>query len=244
MLDKKYALITGASRGIGAATARIFAKKGANLILVARNKEALQKIQDELSLLTQVHIYACDLQKSTEIKKLFGFIRTHTKELDILIHAAGMMYSAMQMMSREQIIKELFDTNFISAYELSRYASKMMLRQKSGSIVFISSIMALEGAKAHSAYSASKSALKGLMHSLAKEYAPHIRINCVAPGVVQTDMIASLSKEEKERIIAATPLARLAMPEEVAQTLLFLSSDMSSFITSQTIRVDGGLCSF
>ena len=244
MLRDKWVVITGASRGIGEATARLFAQNGAKLILVARNEAKLRQIQNELTPCSEVYIYPCDIKQSDTIKELFSFIKQHTKELHILIHAAGMMQAGMQIMTKEQSLKELLDTNFISAYELSRYAAKTMLRQKSGAIIFFSSIMALEGAKAHSAYSASKAALEGLMRSLAKEYAPYIRINCVAPGVVETDMIASLSDEEKERIIAATPLARLAMPEEIAQTLLFLSSDMASFITSQTIRVDGGLCSF
>ena len=244
MLKGKYALITGASRGIGKETVKLFAQNQANLILVARDEEALQKIQNELNSLCKVEIYPCDLQKSNNIKELFGFIKQYTKQLDIVIHAAGAMHVGMQMMTKEEDVQEIFTTNFFSAYELSRYSAKMMLRQKSGSIIFLSSVMALRGAKAHSAYSASKAALEGLMRSLAKEYAPHIRINTVAPGVVQTDMTASLSEEEKERIIASTPLARLATPNEIAQTLLFLSSDMASFITAQTLRVDGGLCSF
>jgi 3-oxoacyl-[acyl-carrier protein] reductase len=241
MLKDRWVLITGASKGIGKATAREFAKNGANLLLVARDKQALQALHNELQ--TSSYIFICDISTEVEIKQLFVKISKITKTIDVLINNAGILYSAPLLMSKRDEMEKLFATNFYSVMHMSQYASRMMLRQKKGSIVNLSSVMGIEGAKNHTAYSASKASLIALSKSLSKELAPFIRVNVVAPGVVETSLIESLKNTQREKIINTIPLQRFAKDIEIAQTILFLASDMSSFITGEVLRVDGGLCS-
>jgi len=241
MLQNRWVLITGANQGIGKATAKEFAKNGANLILVARDEERLKIVQNELE--RPSYIFVCDITQESEIKHLFTQITKITKRLDVVVNNAGILYSAPLFMSKRDKMEEIFATNFYSVVHISQYASRMMLRGKKGSIINLSSAMGIEGAKNHAIYSASKASLIALTQSLSKELAPSIRVNAVAPGVVDTPLIASLSEQQKESIINATPLKRFASANEIAQTILFLASDMSSFITGEVLKVDGGLCS-
>jgi len=241
MLQGKWVLITGASRGIGRATAKEFALQGANLLLVARDAQALQTIQEEIQ--TPSHTFVCDLSNEKEIKELFLKIRKITKVLDVVVNNAGILYSAPLFMSKREDIEKVFATNFYSVVHISQYASRMMLAKKQGSIINISSIMGISGASAHSIYSASKASLIALTKSLAQELSPYIRVNAIAPGVVDTSIIDGMDEEKQRVLKERTPLQRFAKESEVAQSILFFATDMSSFITGEVLRVDGGLCS-
>lgn len=240
MLTDRWVLITGASSGIGEATAQLFAKNGAKLLLLARDMQKLQAIQK--SIKTQCHIFSVDVSKYDEIKECFIQIRKITKTIDVLVNNAGILESSMFMMTKQETIKNLFEVNTFSQMYVTQFASKMMIKQKKGSIVNVASIMGVSGASAHALYSASKSAVIGFSKSLAKELSP-IRVNAIAPGIVDTPLLDSLSEEQKEELSKKIPLKRLATPQEIAQSILFLASDMSSYITATILEVDGGLCS-
>ncbi|ACM93331.1 3-oxoacyl-[acyl-carrier-protein] reductase [Nautilia profundicola AmH] len=240
MLKGKTAVITGASSGIGLATARLFSKNGAFVILVSKNLEKLEKATEDID---RKALFDTDLSKYDEVKSLFSNIRKVTKNIDILVNNAGIIHSSMFMMTNDKTIKEVFEINTFSQMYMAQFASKIMLRQKNGSIINVSSIMGVEGAKGHVAYSASKSALIGFTKSLAKELAPFIRVNAVIPGVVDTPLLDNLDNDAKEKLSSQILLKRLATPDDIAKSILFLASDMSNYITSTVLEVDGGLCS-
>ena len=243
MLQQRYALITGASKGIGKQTAHLFAKNGANLLLVARDIDALVSLRDELQEFSiNVDIFSCDLTDENEIKSLFIKIKKVTKIIDIVVNNAGIIKSSMFSMTNSDTLKDMFQTNLYAPYILTQYATRMMRKSPYASVIFISSMMATKGGIGHSAYASSKSALDGMMKSLAKELAPAIRVNAIAPGVVQTDMIKTLSEDEKEEYTSKSLFKRLATPNDIANVILFLASDMSKYITAELINVDGGIC--
>jgi len=240
MLKEKWAIVTGASSGIGLATAKLFSQNGAKLILIARDESRLKALKEELE--SETHIFSVDVSRYDEIKECFLKIRKITKNIDILVNNAGILKSSMFIMTNQSSIEELFRINTFSQMYMAQFASKMMIKQKRGSIINISSIMGVSGSSAHAAYSASKAAIVGFTKSLAKELAP-IRVNAVAPGVVMTPLIDSLTLDEKEELVKKIPLKRLASPKEIAMSIMFLASEMSSYITASVLEVDGGLCS-
>jgi 3-oxoacyl-[acyl-carrier protein] reductase len=241
MLKDRYALITGASRGIGAAIARNFALNGAKLILISRDYDALKNLQDELSH-TEVHIFLADISKHSDVKELFLKIKKLTPHLDIVINNAGILEGALLSMTKESSIQQTFETNLFGQFYILQYTTRLMRKSSSASIVNITSAMGVQGARGHSMYSASKAAVIGFSRSLSKELAPHIRVNAIAPGVIQTDLTANLDDKKREEFISDTLLKRVGLADEVAQSALFLASDMSSFITGEVLSVDGGLC--
>lgn len=243
MLKNRYALITGATSGIGKAIATTFAKNGAQVILHGKDKEKLQKALTELQADgLQVFGVSFDVGSQESVKKGFGEIRKITKKLDILINNAGVMEVGALMGVSQQSLYELFAINTFGAFYTTQFASRMMVKQKNGVIVNIGSIMGERGEAFHSAYSASKAALGAFTKSIAKEFAPYnIRANMIAPGVVETAMTESMNEEEREKFLKRIALKRFATPQEVANAALFLSSDLSSYITGKTIEVDGGM---
>ena len=239
MLKDKWVLITGASSGIGRESVELFAKNGAKLLLLARDIEKLQSLQ---SIGAESYIFSVDVSDYEEVKKCFMQIRKITKSIDVLVNNAGILESAMFMMTNQKTIQNVFEVNTFSQMYVSQFVSKMMIKQKKGSIINVTSIMGISGANAHTIYSASKAAIIGFTKSLAKELAP-IRVNAIAPGIVDTPLLDSISDEKKNEFIQKIPLKRLALPQEIAQSILFLASDMSSYITASVLEVDGGLCS-
>ena len=228
MLTDKWCVITGASRGIGKETAKLFKQNNANLILISRNSEDIEIEGEKFSV---------DLSNYEEVKKLFKKISKITKKIDVLVNNAAIMHTSLIAMTKPEDIERVFKTNVFSNFYIASFASRFMLRSKNASIINIGSILA-RGALGHSVYSASKAALIGFTKSLAKELAP-IRVNMISPSIVKTDMTKNLDKS----IIEKTLLKRMADPIEIAKVSLFLASDMSSYITGENINVDGGLCS-
>ena len=244
MLKNCWSLISGASGGIGVSLAKEFAKNGSNLVLVAKDEIKLIGLKKELKEFgVEVYTFAFDISSYDEVKQFFKNLPKITKRLDIVINNAAIMHTSMIATTKKEDIDKLFQTNVFSAFYILSFASRVMLKAKKGSIVNINSIMGCSGASGHSLYSATKASISGFTKSLSKELAPFIRVNEIAPGVVDTKMIEKLKDEEKEKIIQNTPLKRIANPDEIAKVALFLSSDMASFITGECIRVDGGLCS-
>ncbi len=232
MLEHKTILVTGSSRGIGAATARLAKKYRARVILHGKtDSEELRKLGKELD----AEYLACEVAEITESSiARFGGI-------DILVNSAGINQSKTFKELTNDDWREIFETNVIGTVAASRAVIPGMLERGHGSIVNIASIKGYLHVYGKPAYAASKAAVMRLTSSMAEEFAPAIRINAIAPGFTDTDMThGTLSPRIKEQI-ARIPLKRMAKPEEIAEAVLFLASDKATYITGQTLLVDGGL---
>jgi len=244
MLRGKIALVTGVTRGIGRAIVEVYAKNRAHIILHARDKEQVNIVADELTgkygIDTDIVIF--DLSSYEEIKRGFREIYKITKKLDILVNSAGVMNDALIGMVTQKQVDGTFAVNTFSAIYLSQYSSRLMSRHKSGSIINIGSIMGTNGNRGQVVYSGSKAAIIGITKSLAKELAgSNIRVNCITPGFIDTDMTNSLSENIYQEKIETIAMGRAGKAQEVADTALFLASDLSTYVTGQTIGVDGGI---
>lgn len=236
----KTVLITGASRGIGAAIAEAFAEAGYfPIINYTKNNSAAQalsqKIQDKFNIKSLV--YKCDVSDSEAVRKMFGEIG----EIDVLVNNAGISQQKLFTDITDEDWRKMMSVNLDGVFYCSREALKGMIKRKSGSIINVSSMWGEVGASCEVHYSASKSAVIGLTKALAKEVAPsNIRVNCIAPGVIDTDMMKDFDDETRNALVEETPLLRLGKPEDIANAAVFLASEKASFITGQTLSVNGG----
>lgn len=243
-LDGRIVLLTGATGGLGTAIAEVLAARGAQLVLAGRNAETLEQLQATLAARNTPALAALtyDLQDDkASSAALQEFARQH-KRLDVLINAAGIMLDAPLGMIGSEAIQQTLQINLTATLNHMQYAARLMTRQGSGSIINIASIVGIVGSANQALYAASKSAVIGATKSAAKELAPKgIRVNAVAPGFIDTALTASYKPEQRERIIAAIGMRRAGTPEEVAETVAFLASDASCYITGQVIGIDGGM---
>lgn len=246
MLTGKNAVVTGARRGIGRATVETFASFGANVWACARKPDdAFEEDMRRLSEKFSVSIWPLyfDVTDEAQVKQAVQAIRKQRVNIDALVNTAGVAEdsTSFQMTSIDKM-KRVFDTNFFAVTLLTQYVSRLMARQGGGSIVNISSVAGLDGEPAQYEYAASKAAVAGATKHLARELAPYnIRVNAVAPGMVETEMGAKIEEDLKTRILSKTILKRVGKPEEIANTIAFLASDLAGYITGQVIRVDGGM---
>ena len=231
----KRVLITGASRGIGAAIARRLAREGYSLLLHGnRSVESLSDLCEELG----AQMLLADLSDEAAVLEL----ARQAGEVDVLIHSAGIAsYGLYQDLSNEEL-SELMNVDLRAPMILTRELISAMIRKGEGSVVFISSIWGETGAAMEVAYSAVKAGLIGFSKALAKELAPSgVRVNCVCPGAVDTDMMADFTEDEKAALAEMIPLGRLGQAEEVADCVEFLVSASSSYLTGQVLSPNGGL---
>ena len=237
-MNKKI-LISGGSRGIGAATVRYFAERGDKVAFIYRNAdEDARKLAEETNAFT-VKADVSDAQSAIsafrEATNLLGGI-------DVLVNCAGIAGFSLFTDISDEDWRRMLDTNLTSAFTLSREAAKVMVSQKSGRIINVGSVWGRMGASCEVHYSASKAAVIGITKALAKELGPSgITVNCVAPGVIETDMNSHLSKEDCDALADETPLCRIGKPEEVASLICYLASEDASFITGQVISPNGGI---
>lgn len=245
LLKGKTAVITGCNRGIGKAVLEAFVKNGADVFAVIRKEnpefEAYCKKLSEENGREIVPVYA-DFGREETIKDAVKEIMKTKKPIDVLVNNIGMSNPLSQLaMTKMDIVRETFQVNLFSGLYLTQLISKNMMRNKKGSIIFVSSSAAFDGG-ANVEYSASKAAVIGAVKRLAIELGNFgIRVNAVAPGLTATDMGNSMSEEDEAIALSMNIMKRKGRPEEIADAVVFLGSDMSSFITSQTLRVDGGL---
>lgn len=245
ILEGKNAIITGAASGIGLSTVSIFAENGANIWAFARKPspefESTIKHLSENNQIWIKPVYV-DLTDDAELKNAFMEVKKEKLPIDILVNNAGTSYDALLPMISAKKSRELFDINFFAQLQLTQFVSRIMQRQQSGSIVFTGSYLGFDGNRGQVIYSASKSAVHGMVKSLSKELASDgIRVNAVAPGIVDTKLINTMTKEEYEIAIGKSSMKRAAQPEEVANMIMVLGSNLSSYVTGQIVRVDGGM---
>jgi len=231
---KKTAVVTGASRGIGAACARALAEEGCFVVVNYLNSE-----KEALALAEEIGgaAFRGDAASREDMDRLFAAFGG----ADVLVANAGISRSGLLQDLSLEDYRRLFAVNAEGVYNACRAAAPYMISKKAGSIITVSSMWGIAGAACEAAYSASKAAVIGLTKSLAKELAPSgIRVNCIAPGVIDTDMNACYSPEDMAALAAETPLGRIGSPEDAAHLAAFLASEKASFITGQIISVDGG----
>lgn len=246
LLKGKNAVITGSSRGIGKAMLEVFAQNGANVLACARtqNKE-FENYCKELENKYEIKIIPIyfDLSDENQIKEGAIEIRNLKLPIDVLVNNAGISYNSLFQMTSIGKLQEVFNVNFYSQFLFSQYIVKLMIRKKSGSIINVSSTSAIEPDEGRSAYSASKASIIATSKIMAAELGGNgIRVNVIAPGISDTEMVANHMPENTiNETINKTMLKRMGKPHEIANVALFLASDLSSYITGQILRVDGGL---
>jgi len=242
MLKDKVCLITGANRGIGRAILELFAKEGATVYANARKDGALKDAAEELQNKYKCKVFPVyfDVRDSDAVKAFFVSLQKDQGRLDVLVNNAGIMKDTLIGMANKDLMRDVFETNVFAVMDVLQYASRLMKRKRMGSIINFSSVVGVKGVSGQMVYSASKGAVISLTRSAAKELAPyHIRVNSVAPGMIDTDMLNELSEDQKEKNIQSIGWGRLGTPTDVANAVLFLASDLSEFITGQILGVDG-----
>lgn len=245
LLQNRVALITGAARGIGLATAKVFAQQGAHVFITGRSLETLNAAAAQIIELVpdaNITALALDVTNSDSVRDAFQAVFKQTKRLDILVANAGVLDDALIGMVTPSQMEHTFSTNTFGVLYCAQYASRLMARNKSGSIINMTSIMGINGNVGQAVYAGSKAAVIGITKSLSKELAPsNIRVNAIAPGFIDTEMTHALADEKFAERIASIKMGRIGRPEEVADVALFLASDLSTYVTGQVIGVDGGM---
>ncbi|MBQ8914061.1 MAG: SDR family oxidoreductase [Lachnospiraceae bacterium] len=243
--SKKTVMITGANGGIGRALVTAFAKEGCDIIAHLRNeKEEFMTFCDEVKKEYDINIdfVFFDLTVNENIKNGFKELAKQKRTIDILVNNAGMAHGGLLQMTSLNDMKYVFDINFFAPVQIIQCVTRFMIRQGGGAIVNIASISGIELEEGNCAYGTSKAALIALTKTIAKEYAiDNIRINAVAPGLTDTKMAALMEEKAGIKMIRDTAFKRLAKPEEIADAVVYLASEKSSFITGQVLRVDGGM---
>ena len=245
ILKDRVSFITGSTRGIGWATAREFARQGAIVILNHRaSAELLEKRCHELEMEFQGTVtgLVADVTDAAAVRNCYAEIFRRFKRLDVLVNNAGVFQGALLGMISIETIRGVVDTNLVGGLMHLQEASRLMARNRRGSIINVSSIIGRFGTDGQAVYAASKAAVIGMTLAAAKELAPkNVRVNAVAPGIIDTEMTRQLPLEKFRQGAAAVRMGRVGTADEVAQAILFLASDMSSYVTGQVLGVDGGM---
>jgi 3-oxoacyl-[acyl-carrier protein] reductase len=246
LLKNKTVVLTGCNRGIGKAILGVFAKNGASIWACVRQLDDdfidfTKGVEDDHEVnITPVPF---DLADEGQVKEGINTIRSAKQPVDILVNNAGVIFTALFQMTSVAKMKEVFEINYFSQILLTQSITKIMARQKAGNIISISSSAAIEGNEGRMAYASSKAAIIASTKVMAKELAMYnIRVNAIAPGLTETDMMqGSTSKEALEYTLKRICMRRIGKPEEIANVALFLSSELSTYMTGQVLRVDGGM---
>ena len=242
-LENKVAIITGGSRGIGYATAEVFLREGATVIITASSPANAEKAASSLRASfpgSKVEGISPDLSSLEGVREAFQAVVDQFGRIDILVNNAGISESTPFEQYTEELFDKVNDLNVKGVFNATKAASEHMIPQHSGVILSTSSMVSLTGQPSGFAYPASKFAVNGLTVSLARELGPKgIRVNAVAPGITETDMMRAVPKEVIEPMIARIPLRRLGKPEDIANAFVFLASDEASYITGVVLSVDG-----
>lgn len=246
LLEGKTALITGATSGIGKAMAFLFAQSGCkHVIAVGTSEEKGQKLLEEAKhegLHEIIHFHKADVSKKSDIDQLFEAVFKYSPQLDILVNNAGITKDGLLLRMSEADWDNVMNINLKSCFYTCQVASRAMMKARSGSIINVTSVVGLIGNPGQTNYAASKAGMIGFSKSLAREIASrNVRVNCIAPGFVETGMTHALGDDKQKEVTQGIPFGRMGTCEEIAMTALFLASPMSSYMTGQVVTVDGGL---
>ena len=242
-MDKRVAIVTGASRGIGRAIAARLARDGRHVVAVARNAEQLKSLEDEVRAAGgSCEHRTCDLADGAAVQRLVEEVAEKHGRLDILVNNAGITKDGLLMRMSDADFDAVVNVNLRSVFIACRAAARPMLRGKFGRIVNIGSVSGVEGNKGQANYSAAKAGVIGLTKSVAKELGSKgVTANVVAPGFVETDMTAFLGPDDKKRICEHITVGRLGVAEDIAAAVAYLTADDAGYVTGQVLVVDGGL---
>jgi 3-oxoacyl-[acyl-carrier protein] reductase len=242
-LAGKVAIVTGGSRGIGLAIARLLAEAGASVVVSGRDAARLDAAAKELeSLGAPVLAVVADAAKREDVERLIEATRERFGRIDVLVNNAGITRDQLLVRMKDEDWDQVLDTNLRGVFLMTRATGKVMMRQKSGRIINIASTAGAMGNPGQVNYSAAKAGVIGLTKAAARELAHwSILVNAVAPGLIETDMTAAISAEAREAMLQQVPLKRIGQSREVAEVVRFLAGDGASYITGQTIHVNGGL---
>jgi 3-oxoacyl-[acyl-carrier protein] reductase len=243
LLADKVAVVTGAGRGIGRAVALAYARMGADVACVSRTEENSAKAAVEVEALgRRAWAVAVDVSDTAAVDAAAGKILDDAGRVDILVNNAGVTRDNLLMRMSEEEWDTVINTNLKGAFNFTKALTRPFIKQRSGRIINIASVIGLIGNAGQSNYAASKAALIGFTKSIAKELAPRgITVNAIAPGFIETDMTAALDDKVRESIIGNVPLGRFGSPDDIAHAAVFLAMEPSSYITGQVLTVDGGM---
>lgn len=241
--ERRVAIVTGASRGIGCETARLLAAAGRHVVLVARHSDALQPIVEDIRSAGGIaDHHTCDVGDGQALAALIEEVANSLGRIDILVNNAGMTKDGLLLRMTDDDFDNVIRVNLRSVFVACRAASRAMLRQRFGRIVNVGSVTGVWGNSGQANYAAAKSALHGFTKSLAKELGPKgVTANVVAPGFVDTEMTRNLSEDMKKEAQRVIPLRRFAQPKEIAHAVNWICSDEASYYSGQVMIVDGGL---
>ena len=244
LLDGKTALVTGASRGIGRAIALRLAAEGANIAInYAGNTAKAEETKAAIEVAGgKAALFQADVSDSAQVEQMVASVLETFGSLDILVNNAGITRDGLLMRMKEEDFDAVLDTNLKGIFHVTKAVTKIMMKQRSGRIVNMASVVGIIGNAGQTNYAAAKAGVIGFTKSAAREFAARgITVNAVAPGFIATDMTAAMPEKAKEATLAAIPLRRMGTPEDVANAVLFLVSDQAAYITGQVVKVDGGM---
>ncbi|WP_297713893.1 3-oxoacyl-[acyl-carrier-protein] reductase [Clostridium sp.] len=244
MLKGKNVIVTGATRGIGREIALTLAQNGANIAMNYRNLNS--EVEDLINEIKSFGVDAlaikCDVSITEEVDNFVKEVKSHYNTIDVLVNNAGITKDGLIIRMKEEDFDDVLDVNLKGTFNTTKSVSSIMVRQKYGKIINISSVVGIAGNAGQCNYAASKAGVIGFSKSVARELASrNINVNVVAPGYINTDMTKNLPDKVKEEIIKSIPMKKIGDPKEVANLVLFLSSNLSDYITGQVINVDGGM---
>ena len=238
-IKNKKVIITGGSRGIGLSILKKFYENEAKILTIGSNLENLKKIQNDYP---NIEIEQLNLKNLNEVKDCFSKLIDKLGGLDLLVNNAGITKDNLTLRMKEEEWTDVININLSSVFISCQQAIKFMIKKKSGSIINITSVVGHTGNPGQANYTASKAGVVAMTKSLAKEYAKkNIRVNCISPGFIETDMTNELKEEYKLELMKNIPINRLGKGDDIANAALFLGSDASSYITGETIHVNGGM---
>ena len=241
-LENKIAIVTGASQGIGKVIAIELAKSGAHVACISRNKNSLESIVDEITQNNgKAFSFSCDISDLEAFKKIIAEIIDQNGRIDILVNNAGITKDSLLIRMSDEQWDDVININLKGAFGCTKAVMRNMMKNKFGRIINITSIVGLTGNAGQANYAASKAGLIGMTKSIAKEVASRgITANCIAPGWIESSMTDVLADEVKNKFLSQIPIGRIGSPYDIANTVIFLASNEASYITGQTITVDGG----
>jgi 3-oxoacyl-[acyl-carrier protein] reductase len=239
-LTGKTALVTGATGGIGASIAEALHAQGAAVAISGTRQPVLDQLKQKLG--PRAHSIACNLANAAEVEKLVPAAEAALGSLDILISNAGITRDMLAMRMKDEDWSAVLDINLTAAFRLARSALRGMMKRRFGRIIGIASVVGVTGNPGQANYAAAKAGMIGMTKALAREVASRqITVNCVAPGFIETAMTGSLNDKQKEMILASVPVGRLGAPAEIAAAVVYLASSEASYVTGQTLHVNGGM---